>query len=108
MSETVAAIMFLAVGAPCGAIFGTVAPIAERSRLALFFTDLFLAVASGSAYILTAHFRYGGRVEFWSAGVFAAALFVSYACVRCLTKAAMFFIEKLKGERKKTEKTVTR
>lgn len=108
MSETVAALLFLAVGAPCGTLFGIVSPIAERSRLALFLTDLFLAIASGAAYILTVHLSYGGRVEFWSAGVFAAALFVSYIGVRCLTKAAMFFVEKLRETRKKTEKPVIR
>lgn len=107
MSETVAALMFLAVGAPCGSLFGIVSPVAERSRLALFLTDLFLAIASGAAYILTAHLRYGGRVEFWSAAVYAASLFVSYIGARCVTKAVMFFVEKLKEARKEVKKTVT-
>ena len=100
--------MFLAVGVPCGALFGIVAPIAERNRLALFLSDLFLAVSSGAAYILTVHLRYGGRVEFWSAAVFAAALFASYIGSRCLTKAVLFFIEKLRTARKNPEKNVTR
>lgn len=108
MSETVAALMFIAVGAPCGTLFGIVSPIAERSRLALFLTDLFLAAITGAAYILTAHLRYGGRVEFWSAAVYAASLFVNYIGTRCTTKAVLYFIEKIKEIRKKADKTATR
>lgn len=108
MSETVAALTFIAVGAPCGTLFGIVGPVAERSRLALFLTDLFLAVASGAAYILTAHLRYGGRVEFWSAAVYAVSLFANYIGTRCTAKAVLYFIEKFKESRKKEKKPATR
>lgn len=108
MSETVAALTFIAVGAPCGTLFGIVSPVAERNRLALFLTDLFLAVLSGAAYILTAHLRYGGRVEFWSAAVYAVALFVNYIGTRCTMKAVLFFIEKIKESRKKSKDAATR
>lgn len=101
MSETVAALLFLAIGFPCGALFGVVAPIAERNRLALFFTDLFLALMSCAAYLFSAHAYYGGRVEFWSAAVFGASLFASYVGARCLMKPVLFFIGKLREERKK-------
>lgn len=103
MSENLAALLFLAVGAACGVPYGIISPIAEKKRIALFFSDLFLAVISGAVYILTAHALYSGRIEFWSAGVFAAALFASYIAVRCLTVAVLYVIDKLK-EQKATEK----
>lgn len=99
MSENVAALLFAAVGAACGVPFGVVSPIAERNRLALFFSDLFLALLSGAVYILTAHTLYSGRIEFWSAGVFAAALFACYIAVRCLTVAVLYVIDKLKDKK---------
>lgn len=98
MSENVAALLFTAVGAACGVPFGIISPIAEKNRIALFFSDLFLALLSGAVYILTAHTLYSGRIEFWSAGVFSATLFAAYLGVRSLTVAAMFFIKKFKAK----------
>lgn len=102
MSENVAALLFMAVGAACGVPFGVVSPITERNRIALFFSDLFLALLSGAVYILTAHTLYSGRIEFWSAGIFSATLFATYFGVRSLTVALLYVIDKLKEKKTAT------